>query len=106
MPIQKALIAKGKLLGEGLLAAFQAVLVDAFGTLDAGLDETSENLDDNAALFGLDRSDRAAANRRRDLLERKSRHVYPLFVELKHSDGPERHIDNPRCGAIVPSDLT
>ena len=85
---------------------FRGVLVSALSPLDAGFDEAPEYLDDDAALFGLDRWQRTSPDRRGNFLERKSRHVYPLFVELKHSDGAERHIDNPGCGANVPSDLT
>ena len=42
--------------------------------LHARLDETIEHLDDDAALLLGDRSDRAAADRRRNLLKRESRH--------------------------------
>jgi hypothetical protein len=96
----------GGLLREGLVAFRLAGLLGAVCALDACFDEPPENLDDDAALFGFDGWQGTAANRRGNFLERKSRHVYPLFVELKHSDEAERHIDNPGCGANVPSDLT
>ena len=59
--------------------------IDPLGALDSRFDEAPEHLDDDTALFGFDRWQRAAPDRRGNFLERKSRHVYPLFVELKHS---------------------
>jgi hypothetical protein len=46
----------------------------AQGTLDAGSDETIQDLDDDAALLFGGRRNRVTTNRRRDLLKRKSRH--------------------------------
>ena len=53
-------------------------------TSEARLDETIQNLDDDAALLLGNRRKRPAPNRRRDLLKLKAGIVVPLIVELKH----------------------
>jgi hypothetical protein len=53
---------------------------------DARLDEPVQHLDDDAALLLVgDRSDRLAAEGRRELLKRKNRHGVSPVVELRHS---------------------
>jgi hypothetical protein len=57
-----------------MLAAGDDALLLAQCAPHARLDETIQDLNDDTALFPDDRSNRAAADRRRNLLKRESRH--------------------------------
>ena len=80
----------------GFVAGDDALFLLALAALDARLDEPVQDLDDDAALLLGDGRNRAAADRRRNLLKLKAGIVYPLVVELKHSWNSPRDIVDER----------
>src|SRR5260370_32183786 len=77
-----------------LLAAGGDALVLARCAFDARLDETIEHLNDDTALFFGDRRDRAAADRRRNLLKRENKHfVSPRRLVETPLDFPPISLD-------------